>query len=67
MHQSDGDDGHRKTADLHDEIELLLIEAEREEINKLFRNGKLTDEARRRVERELDLREADLANQRDEV
>ena len=63
VHQSDGDDGHRKTAELHDEIELLLIGAEREAINKLFREGKLTDEARRKIERELDLREADLANQ----
>ena len=67
VHQTDGDDGHRKTAELHDEIELLLIGAEREEINKLFRDGKLTDEARRRIERELDLREADLANQTSET
>jgi hypothetical protein len=29
----------------------------------LFRSGKLTDEARRRIERELDLREAHLADQ----
>lgn len=49
IHQTDGDDGHRKTAELHDEIELLLIGAEREEINKLFRERKLTDEARRRI------------------
>jgi hypothetical protein len=48
---------------LHDQIEHLLIEAERTKVNELFRNGKLTDETRRRIERELDLREAHLANQ----
>ena len=48
---------------LHDQIEHLLIEAERTRVNELSRNGKLTDEARRRIERELDLREAYLANQ----
>jgi monovalent cation/hydrogen antiporter len=48
---------------LHDQIEHLLIEAERTRVNELFRSGKLTDEARRRIERELDLREAHLANQ----
>lgn len=65
-HRSDGDDGHKKLAQLHDEIELLVIEAERQRTNDLFCDGKLTDEARRRIERELDLREAHLANQRDE-
>ena len=59
-------DGHRKLPQLHDEIELLLIGAERQRINQLFRAGKLKDESRRRIERELDLREADLANQRSE-
>jgi Na+/H+ antiporter len=44
-----------------DEIELLLLAAERERINELYRQGKLKDEARRRLERELDLREANLA------
>ena len=63
VHQDDGDAKHRKIADLHDEVELLLIEAERDAINTMFRDGKLNDEARRRIERELDLREADLANQ----
>jgi Na+/H+ antiporter len=64
--RSDGDDRHRKLTELHDEIVLLLIAAERQQINDLFRDGKLKDEARRRIERELDLREADLANQRAE-
>jgi hypothetical protein len=45
-----------------DEIELMLIAAERERINELYRQGALKDEARRRLERELDLREANLAN-----
>jgi monovalent cation/hydrogen antiporter len=44
-----------------DEIELLLLTAERERINELYRQGTLKDEARRRLERELDLREANLA------
>jgi hypothetical protein len=44
-----------------DEIELLLIAAERERINELYRQGTLKDEARRRLEHELDLREANLA------
>ena len=64
--RSDGEDGHRRHTELHDEIELLLIAAERQQINQLFRNRKLKDEARRRIERELDLREAGLANQRAE-
>jgi monovalent cation/hydrogen antiporter len=59
-------EGHRKLPELHDEIELLLIVAERERINELFRSNKLNDATRRRIERELDLREAHLANQRSE-
>ena len=59
---SDGD--HIRLAKAHDEIERLLIDAERQRINELFRSGKLKDEARRRIERELDLREAQLSNQR---
>jgi monovalent cation/hydrogen antiporter len=44
-----------------DEIELLLIAVERGRINELYRQGTLNDEARRRLEREFDLREASLA------
>jgi monovalent cation/hydrogen antiporter len=62
-HRSGGDDHPRNLTELHDDIERLLIVAERQRINELFRNGKLNDEARRRIERELDLREAHLANQ----
>jgi CPA1 family monovalent cation:H+ antiporter len=65
-HSSDGDESHKRLTEVHDEIELLLITAERREINELFRKGKLNDEARRHVERELDLREAHLLNQQSE-
>jgi CPA1 family monovalent cation:H+ antiporter len=50
-----------------DEIELLLIAAERERINELYRQGTLRDEARRRLEREFDLREANLTNHQHEL
>ena len=63
---SGSDDAHRTLTDLHDEIELLLIDAERQRINELYRRGMLKDEARRRIERELDLRNAHLANIRGE-
>ena len=43
-------------------IELRLIGAERELINATYRKGQLKDDARRRVEREFDLREAHLAS-----
>ena len=64
---SAGDDGHKSHGELHDEVEGLLISAERTRINELFRSGKLRDEARRRIERELNLREAYLFNQRSQV
>ncbi len=64
--RSDGDEAHRESARLHNEIELLLIAAERRRTNDLFCESRLTDEARRRIERELDLREAYLKNQRDD-
>jgi len=57
---SSGDSSGKKHGQLHDEVERLLIAAERERINDLFRDGKLNDEARRRIERELDMREAHL-------
>ena len=61
------DSGAVGVADLHDEIERELIEAERRLINDLFRDGQLNDEARRRIERDLDLREARVANGNDEA
>lgn len=63
-HRIDGEDGHRKLVQQYDEIELALISAERNVVNDLYRDGKLKDEARRRIERELDLREAGLENLR---
>ena len=53
---------HSQFADLHDEIDLELIAVERRMINDLYRDGKIKDESRRRIERELDLREARVAN-----
>jgi hypothetical protein len=38
----------------------LLIETERKDIFEQLRRGELIDEARRNIERELDLREAGL-------
>ena len=43
------------------EIRAELITAEREHIHGLLRDGRITDEARRRIERELDLEEASIA------
>ncbi len=42
-----------------------LIAAEREYIYRLLQDGQITDEARRRIERELDLEEASLAFKRE--
>jgi Na+/H+ antiporter len=39
-----------------------LIAAERQFIHALLRDGKITDESRRRIERDLDLEEASLTN-----
>jgi Na+/H+ antiporter len=47
-----------------DELESLLIAAERDLINEKYRHGALKDETRRRLERELDLRDAQLASVR---
>ncbi len=44
------------------ELKTKLIEAERNFIYELLRAGKITDEARRRIEYELDLEEAGVAN-----
>ena len=60
------DDGHKELIGRRDEIEFLLIAAERDLINDLYRRGRLKDEARRRIERELDLHDAHLTNLRAE-
>jgi monovalent cation/hydrogen antiporter len=44
------------------ELTRELIAAERKFIHVLLRDGKITDETRRRIERDLDLEEASLAN-----
>jgi Na+/H+ antiporter len=54
----EGLDQMRRTAAL----KLELIAAERDFIYELLRDGKITDEARRRIEYELDLEEAGVAN-----
>ena len=63
-HRNDGNERHKHLIDIADEIEFSLIDAERNLINDLYRAGDLTDESRRRIERELDLREANLTNLR---
>ncbi len=55
---TEGLDHMRRTA----KVKAELIEAEREFIYELLRDGKITDEARRRIEYELDLEEASVAN-----
>jgi CPA1 family monovalent cation:H+ antiporter len=40
------------------QLQLRLIEVERSAITRLYEKGRITDEARRRIERELDLEEA---------
>src|SRR5262249_25760336 len=44
------------------ELTRELIAAERKFIHVLLRDGRITDEARRRIELDLDLEEASLAN-----
>ena len=53
----DGGEGAALAAD----IRMELIAAEREYIYKELQEGRITDEARRRIERELDLEEASIA------
>lgn len=55
---SDGVENAAMTASLRAD----LITAEREYIYQLLQDGKITDESRRRLERELDLEEAIIAN-----
>jgi CPA1 family monovalent cation:H+ antiporter len=43
-------------------VKKELIDAERDFIYELLRDGKITDDARRRIEYELDLEEASVAN-----
>jgi NhaP-type Na+/H+ or K+/H+ antiporter len=56
-HKADGDDAATVAA----ELRMELIAAERKYIYRLLQDGQITDEARRRIERELDLEEASIA------
>ncbi len=60
------DEAHRERVRLTDDVELLLLGAERDAINDLYVAGRLKDEVRRRIERELDLREANLTGLRED-
>jgi CPA1 family monovalent cation:H+ antiporter len=64
--RTDGDEAHRELSRRDEALEAILIGAERDRINELYRAGELKDEPRRRIERELDLRDAQLANLREE-
>jgi CPA1 family monovalent cation:H+ antiporter len=61
-----GDDEERRHVAMGDEFELELIAAERDLINGKYRDGALKDETRRRLEHELDLRDAQLASVRND-
>ena len=52
-------DGDKVAARL-DRVELGLIQTERDYINSLLRDGRIGDDTRRRIERDLDLREEAL-------
>jgi CPA1 family monovalent cation:H+ antiporter len=56
-HSADGGDAAAVAA----ELRMELIASEREYIYRLLQEGQITDEARRRIERELDLEEASIA------
>jgi monovalent cation/hydrogen antiporter len=60
----DLDDGLKAVAAAAD-LRAELIAAEREYIYRLLQDGQITDEARRRIERELDLEEESLAFRRE--
>jgi monovalent cation/hydrogen antiporter len=61
-----GDDEERRHVARGDAFEMELIAAERDLINGKYRNGALKDETRRRLEHELDLRDAQLASVRND-
>jgi hypothetical protein len=50
---------------LNNDLRMELISAEREFLYELLREGKITDESRRRLERELDLEEATILSKRE--
>ncbi len=50
---------------LSNDVRLELIAAERDFLHELLRDGKITDESRRRLERDLDLEEATILARRE--
>jgi monovalent cation/hydrogen antiporter len=56
------DPGHHDVSAAGTALTRELIAAERKFIHDLLRDGQITDETRRRIERDLDLEEASLAN-----
>jgi CPA1 family monovalent cation:H+ antiporter len=56
------DPDHRDVTAAQTKLTRELIASERIFIHALLREGRITDEARRRIERDLDLEEASLAN-----
>jgi CPA1 family monovalent cation:H+ antiporter len=61
---SDLDDG-LASMRVSNDLRIELIEAERDFLYQLLREGKITDESRRRLERELDLEEATILSKRE--
>jgi monovalent cation/hydrogen antiporter len=49
----------------NNDLRMELIAAEREFLYQMLRDGKITDESRRRLERELDLEEATILSKRE--
>jgi len=60
----DMDEGLAQTR-YNNDLRMELIAAEREFLYQLLREGKITDESRRRLERELDLEEATIMSKRE--
>jgi CPA1 family monovalent cation:H+ antiporter len=61
---SDLDEGFELIRSSND-VRLELIAAERDVLHELLRDGKITDESRRRLERDLDLEEAAILARRE--
>jgi CPA1 family monovalent cation:H+ antiporter len=61
---SDLDDGFARMR-LSNDLRLELIAAERDFLYDLLRQGRITDESRRRLERDLDLEEATILSRRE--
>jgi CPA1 family monovalent cation:H+ antiporter len=60
VYRSGEDCAERRLADLGDALELEMVDAERRRLSELMCAGEVRDEARRHIERDLDLREARL-------